>query len=349
VSRRRSNLPLLVGAALSLALHGLVIIPTLIAVVTASPQTLVVQARFEPEDFQEPDPPRPEDAAEPEVALGIDAPTPSTLTWVGYEEYERHLAALGETDQAAFAMNPSSPGAAMPSPPAASAGADGEAADEAAASDAAESADALASAPPATMLQMSDLMALRRWLDAALPAPGESPSDASSETEQALRELMAVLKPADSDEPATEREPQPAPPQPSPVPIPQGSEPEHGEPAEKESDATSIMQVPLEEIDPGKPLAGAGLQIMTVRPRFNNFLRLTASPGNPLVEIRFGRDGKPRIVQIVYSSGDARIDHVIQRTLYSWRAAGEELNALEGEQTINVRIQIILNPRARGF
>src|SRR5690606_25572623 len=38
--------------------------------------------------------------------LGLDALNPSSLTWVGYEQYEEHIAALAEFEQAAFTEHP---------------------------------------------------------------------------------------------------------------------------------------------------------------------------------------------------------------------------------------------------
>jgi len=43
-----------------------------------------------------------------EVELGLAAPNPASMTWIGYETYEEHLARLSEVEQAAFLDQPSS-------------------------------------------------------------------------------------------------------------------------------------------------------------------------------------------------------------------------------------------------
>ncbi len=97
--RRRADAALLVGVVSSLLLHATVIWPWTVRVMTADVRPPVsMLTRFEPGHIQTP-------PQEP-LFLGIDAPTPSTVTWIGYEEYRKHLAALGETEQAAFRTTP---------------------------------------------------------------------------------------------------------------------------------------------------------------------------------------------------------------------------------------------------
>jgi hypothetical protein len=91
---------LLLGLVVSLLLHAGVLVPALIGVMTADPTNPGrLMARFEPEDFLPP----PEELPDDSVKLGIDESTESSMTWIGYDEYEEHLAALAETEQAAAA------------------------------------------------------------------------------------------------------------------------------------------------------------------------------------------------------------------------------------------------------
>ena len=59
-------------------------------------------------DHPAPTPPPPE--SDPAEALGIEESEAETLTWIGYEEYEKHLARLSEVEQAAMSVDPTSGG-----------------------------------------------------------------------------------------------------------------------------------------------------------------------------------------------------------------------------------------------
>lgn len=47
----------------------------------------------------------PEDKTKPKITPGIENGAPATVTWIGYAEYEKHLAQLAEVEQAAFTTN----------------------------------------------------------------------------------------------------------------------------------------------------------------------------------------------------------------------------------------------------
>ena len=118
-----------------------------------------------------------------------------------------------------------------------------------------------------------------------------------------------------------------------------------GDQAEQESDATSTIEVPLDNIKLGKPLAAKGLRLKPRKPEFTTLTMLTAAPGNPLVELQFRRDGKPQRVRIIEGSGDARIDEAILNSLYRWRASGKELKALKRGELMPIQIRIVLSDR----
>ena len=118
-------------------------------------------------------------------------------------------------------------------------------------------------------------------------------------------------------------------------------------PADKESQPTSVIEVTPDQWQLGKPLAAQGLEIKTRRPVFTVLTMMTAAPGNPLCEIKFDRDGIPKSASIVRSSGDQRVDDAILACLYRWRAEGSKLLSLKGNDTIAVKIHMILSRNSR--
>ena len=93
----------------------------------------------------------------------------------------------------------------------------------------------------------------------------------------------------------------------------------------------------------GKPLARKGLEIKTKKPELPILTKLTTSPGNPVCEILFGRDGVPVTCTILQSSGYPDIDGPVTDALYRWRAKGSQLDKLAPGKTLRFRIRFILN------
>ena len=88
---RLGNLPILVGLVMSVVLHFLAILPLFRSALAAEVPPYDMAARFDPEDFA---PHEPEEEAE-ELLLGIDTPEQRpTVTWIGHQEYQEHLARL---------------------------------------------------------------------------------------------------------------------------------------------------------------------------------------------------------------------------------------------------------------
>ncbi len=110
MSDRTRRPALLTALALSLVLHvsafGLVraIGDHRDAVTEARADPLPAEVRSEP-------PPPPEE----EITPGLEEGAPAVVTWIGYEEYEEHLAELARTEQAAFT---SAPARGLPEAPA---------------------------------------------------------------------------------------------------------------------------------------------------------------------------------------------------------------------------------------
>jgi hypothetical protein len=116
-----------------------------------------------------------------------------------------------------------------------------------------------------------------------------------------------------------------------------------GDKSDRESDATSIVDVPPSMWRSGKPLARKGLEIKTKKPELPILTRLTTNPGNPVCEVLFGKDGVPVSCKILQSSGFADIDGPVTDALYRWRAKGSQLEKLAPGKTVTFRIRFILN------
>jgi hypothetical protein len=360
----RTRLPLLAGLLFSLLTHAAALLPLLVATMTPQPRPALGAAVLRPEDFREPasEP----DSPRPEVRLGIEAPTPSTLTWVGYEEYQAHVTAVqAEMDQAAFTEAPGGgPPAASPGPPqrpeppiTASEPLDyalHAAGPKAAAPDQPdrptawpEAPDGPSPAPDSPKEEPLDLLAaLNRMIEQAAaqrerPEPRDAGAAGSSSAEPSP-DAHAAGPPAPATPPAAGTPVTAS----NPTPGSTAAPPEPGDRSDKESDAASVVTVSFEDVRMGRPLAGHGLELLPARPVFTPLLRLTALPGNPLVEMRFARDGRPRSAAILRSSGDARVDEAMLSSLYRWRARGGPLADLGDAEMIDVRLRIILNTRA---
>ncbi len=309
-----------------------------------------MSARFEPDTLEKRKPLSPDEL----VNLGIDESKHSSLAWVGYDEYRKHLARLSEVEQAAFTESATGP--PVETPPAEVAPIEAVETPAAAQADETPSPDAEARAEaeaPAESAARTDaperdvadpalveaaLPLFREFIEAALAAGVSSrqPEDAPRDE----RRVQAAEAGPSGAAPSPKREAEPRPPAPRPA-----ADAEVGAAATKESDPTSPIEVPLEML--GQPLAGQGLMLEPRRPKFPPLVRVTAVFGNPLVEIRFARDGKPDEAEILESSGDGRVDHAIGVSLYRWRAKGAALEDLAPEETLSVRLRIILNSRAR--
>ncbi len=325
---------LVAGLVLSLVLHGSVLLPALVSIMqsdlTARP---TLRADFDASDFLQPD-------AEPDsIDLGVDESKATTMTWIGFDDYREHMAALAEVEQAAFQTTPTGAEAAPASPSQAPADPPPDNVDARAPAESPPAADPQVQ-PPTSPDPFEELEA---WLEATQqgdgpPAGEPTKPDARA---QALQDMLEQLQrmmdnPVETLQPEQAAQPDPSG---SPQPRPAG---EPGEQADQESDASSILDVSMEQLTLGRPLAAQGLQIKPRKPVFTMLTLVTAVPANPTAELRFRRDGKPARVRLLESSGDPRIDESVLNSLYRWRAAGKQLRELEAGQTIPVRIRILL-------
>ncbi len=332
---RRPGYVVALGLLLSLLLHGMVLVPALVGVMRDGSGPDVLRARFSPEQFPEHE--------NDSVPLGIDEGSTLSMTWIGYDEYEEHLAPHSEVEQAAFASSP--PGAEAPV-----GGSAGGAAAQAEAAETATSAAAPAAPPaPDPLGEIATLLAATE--------PGKDPeaqptTEKPSPTHDALDEAISRIEET-FDRPAAQQQAQAAEAQQQAQPgqpaAQQAENRQVGDVASKESDPTSTVDVPFAHIQIGKPLAAHGLEIRTRRPIFTSLVMLTAAPADPTVELRFRKNGTPaKGTRILQSSGDPRIDEAILNCLFRWRAAGKRLQELPGpEDTIPIRMKIILSQRMR--
>lgn len=331
---------LFVGLLTSLVLHATLLVPALVAVMNSEAVTpRKLMARVKPEDFRPPE-------TEPDVKLGIEESQASTMTWIGYEDYQEHMAALSEVEQAAFQTTPTgaqpAPAAdAQPQPPQ-------------------EVAEAPQGEPPPEPPKPPDpIEEIESWMEAHLEGPGPVAGDPTrpdakpAAIEDVLEKLDEMLteetkpdeqpkKPVEAAAQQPQQEPkeqvQDAPPSPE-TPQPAG---EPGEQSDLESQATSTVDVPIDKLRLGHPFAAQGLRLKPRRPVFTPLVLLTAAPANPRVELRFRRDGVVAHVRFLQRTGDPRIDEALESSLYRWRAAGKKLAALSGNETIAIEIRILL-------
>lgn len=176
----------------------------------------------------------------------------------------------------------------------------------------------------------------------------ETPSDSVEPTEREPE--TDATDPSERGEESAQSTNAPATRAPSPTPTNLGLK---GIVRDREVAATAIKR--SLKIDPTKqhaPVAGEGLEISTVMPRWSSMGRNTGSPRNPVVVIHF--DGQGRVAYAdflreprkVYSSGSVLIDEPLMNAVYRWRAKGKRIDALDPKDrsdTVEVTITFLFN------
>lgn len=313
-------------------------------------------------------PPLPQDPLE--LTAGLDEGDPATMTWIGYTEYQEHLAQLSTVDQAAFTEH-------VPGQQAADEGAPGDGPAAEASGTEAPAPDTTTTEQPTDTPELPDTPAESREGDSTpattegaaprtqpLDAPPTATSDmANPAALDAPRESSSEVGPAgDAPEGTTpgdvpegkldtsEAQVQPAP-APTPQPAPRGEQSTPGgkaggtpaERSDKESDATSVIDVPRSVWTNGRPLVAKGLEIRTRKATFPLLTRITTTPANPMCEIQFDRNGRPVRCRVLASSGfRADIDEPVLDALYRWRAAGKQLQSLKDGETVTFTVRVLL-------
>ena len=212
------------------------------------------------------------------------------------------------------------------------------------------------------------------WVGFEEPTPHqatESETEQSQETPHAgtpsrRPEPSPASAPADA-QPAPSRHSEPADAAPRPVtpeqiapeePVPEATEPSESTPAarsdagapgiesDRETVATSVND-PM-EIDPGEPAAREGLRLITRYIKWPE--TLIARPRNPVVEVWFGADGRPKDVRYardpesgrVLDTGSDEVDEILRTEIYRWRGEGHAIDDLRGGDRLRVALRILM-------
>lgn len=173
----------------------------------------------------------------------------------------------------------------------------------------------------AARLEFSTIEDAPRPRNTALNAPPDpapnTPSDPSVDAPESP-EQVAPMPPTPAGRQAS----------PGQEAIPAGVVPDStsGEVSDRESIATAIKNAV--KVEPGQPVAGKGLTVKTLRPRWSHFTLITAAPDNAVVRVDFGKDGKVANVELLRSSGRTDVDRPMLDAVYMWTASGKQLRDL---------------------
>ena len=261
-----------------------------------------------------------------QIRLGIERSEAQTIDWVGYEEYQRHLAPPAEQNQAQMILGASQ--ASAPSPPTPEQ-----------TTPVATSAEAPKPAPkPAPTIEEllldqlfenfdnPTLFALRQPVQEETPKMDKAKDEPDRKTDKPKKQS----KPKPATEPSKESK----------------TVDENAGDSDKDADAVSAeTDEAVTEYQLGRPLAAQGLDIRTVRPVWSARTLVTARPRNPKVRIHFNRKGRVSLATIEESTGEPDVDRPLLDAIYKWRAVGEGLEELpkgEPEATIAVVLKIHL-------
>jgi hypothetical protein len=105
--------------------------------------------------------------------------------------------------------------------------------------------------------------------------------------------------------------------------------PRPGEVAGKESSPFTVKQT-LEYRKNGKPLAPEGIEVTTFDPEISVLSSMTGTLRNPVIEMRFGSDGKVKSASFKngQSSGRADWDQPILHAMHRWTIGGKKFRDL---------------------
>jgi hypothetical protein len=113
--------------------------------------------------------------------------------------------------------------------------------------------------------------------------------------------------------------------------------------SDRDAEATSVIRVSEEEWRIGKPLAGQGIVLKPKKPTFFPNQLIATRPRNVVADLSIDRTGKPIFVVLLYATGGVSIDRAIENSLYRWRASGEQIEALKGEETVKSTIHLLFS------
>jgi hypothetical protein len=234
----------------------------------------------------------------PEIELGIDDSNESTLTWIGYEEYEEQRARFSEVEQASMKIEAD---VAKPIP----------------------TLSALTTVQqviqPVKEISIQFLEAMK---GITLLTPSNIP-------------VLSQPSPKKIDTKTVDIPVAPSPPEKV------EDTPVDGNPSDRESTATSIIQFSPDQWRSGMPLAAHGIVLRPRRPSFTANQMVTNAPGTLAAELHINKSGRPSHVIILVSTGSKSIDRSLRSSLYRWRASGDQIDALNDEETLTIIIQLL--------
>ncbi len=332
---------------LSVAFHLFVLIPIVLLIL--SPPTSAREIANEIEQTP--------NERNPSPPLGGDEGSPSSLVWIGYDTYQEHLAELADVEQAAFTPSPAGapnaqPMTAQPATP----GQEDTGQDQQTSNVGSELATADQPAQPETEQEQDEAQQSQGLVKAPLSEFGN----------QVLKMAPVIgtgpliflpLPEATQSSDTTKEQPTPSPNQtkqetaaPGQTESPEAKEVQPGTPADRESDATSTLKVPIEKWKIGRPLQAEGYKILTTKPQLTPLQQVSGTLGMrqfPVVEIVFLTNGRPDDVRVIQSSGNKRADEILRQSVFKWRAQGKALEERAKDDPLIVRIQITFTRRRR--
>jgi hypothetical protein len=274
----RENIAIIFALVLSMGLH-LLILPIVYS--KKPPMTYLPPAKATHLET-----PRVE---KPKIELGIDHSKESTLTWIGYEEYEEQRARFAEVEQASMKTKT-------------------------------EVAKPTAFSMPSFQQMAIPVAEMASQLLEALQ--GIEISTPAKEVPVIFPEVEVIEEPTLEPVEVVEE-----------VPV-------DGNPSDRDSDATSVIKISPDQWRSGKPLASQGIVLRPRRPSFTANQLVINAPSDLVAELHIDRRGKPQDVVILFSTGSPSIDRSLESSLYRWRASGDQIDALEDEETLNITIHI---------
>lgn len=326
----------------SVCIHLFLLLPAMLAVAEADSNLTDFEHELEEHVQEQQDIPEQE-------RLGLDDSDTSSMTWVGYDTYQEHLAQLAEFDQAQFneASSPenSTPNQEQATPadsPGTPANAGGKPAQESKPNTSesgggsgpidglGEDGGGIPTSGRAGPLADADTGKAQERGEKPAEQPGKDQPEPAKPAEESGPQKPGDQPSSGGGAPATPPSDAPDPPQP--------------DAADKSSDATSTISVPREKWISGHPVASQGLELFPRKPKFTT-LQTLAGARNMVVIIRIGKKGRPDTADILQSSGNSGIDAAVLASLYRWRAKGTRLDAIDDKQTLDITLELIMSPR----
>ena len=245
-----------------------------------------------------------------EIELGIDNSTTSTLTWIGYDEYEEQRARVSEIEQAEMNADVSvSPTKFQKEATPQESRPEKEILDK--------FVESLQKSPFLVLKNKTEALQSGQTDEPPTPAPDVVPAEPSEPAEP-----IKPSEPAQPDEPS------------EPVKPSDSS-------SDRDSEATSVIQISPEQWKTGKPLAANGIVLRPKRPSFTANQTVSNIAGNLVADLIINKHGKPTDVIIQVSTGSFSIDRAIESSLYRWRASGKNIDALVDDETIPITINVL--------